>query len=34
LKISNGPLTAKEITAHALSILEGQLTMTYKESRK
>jgi hypothetical protein len=34
LKVSNGPLTARDITAHALSILEDQLTMTTKESRK
>jgi hypothetical protein len=34
LKISNGPLTAKDITAHALDILSNQLAMTHKESRK
>jgi hypothetical protein len=34
LKISNGPLTAKDITAHALDILSNQLAMTYKENRK
>jgi len=30
----NGPLTAKDITAHALDILSNQLSMTYKESKK
>lgn len=30
----NGPLTAKDITAHALDILSNQLAMTLKESRK
>lgn len=29
----NGPLTAKDITAHALDILSNQLSMTYKESK-
>ena len=31
---SRSLLTAKDITAHALQILEGQLAMTTKESRK
>jgi len=31
---SRSLLTAKDITAQALEILEGQLTMTIKESRK
>ena len=30
----NGPLTAKDITAHALDILSNQLAMTHKENRK
>ena len=34
LTIGNGPLTVKDITAHALSILEDQLTMTIKESKE
>ena len=32
--IGKGPLTAKDITAHALDILSNQLSMTYKESKK
>ena len=34
LRLNKGPLTAKDITAHALQILEGQLTMTTRENRK
>lgn len=34
LKTRNGPLTAKDITAHALSLLEDQLAMTTKENHK
>jgi hypothetical protein len=34
LKISNGLLTAKDITAHALEVLKNELEMTIKESRK
>lgn len=34
LTISTGPLTAKDVTAHALNILEGQLKMTSEENRK
>ena len=34
LMIGKGPLTAKDITAHALKVLEDQLAMTAKESRK
>ena len=34
LKISSGPLTAKDITAHALNVLNNELEMTYKELRK
>jgi hypothetical protein len=34
LSIGPVPLTTKDITAHALKLLEDQLTMTYKESRK
>jgi hypothetical protein len=34
LKISNGPLTAKDITAHALEVLKNELEMTIKENRK
>ena len=30
----NGPLTVKDITAHALDILSNQLEMTHKENRK
>jgi hypothetical protein len=34
LKISNGPLTIKDITAHAMDVLKNELEMTIKESRK
>lgn len=34
LTISTKPLTAKDITAHALNILEDQLKMTSEENRK
>ena len=30
----NGPLTAKDITAHALKILENEFGMAYKENQK
>ena len=34
LKISNGPLTIKDITAHAMEVLKNELEMTIKENRK
>lgn len=34
LKIGNGPLTIKDITAHAMDVLKNELEMTIKESRK
>ena len=34
LRLGNPPLTAKDITAHALDILSNQLAMTHKENRK
>ena len=34
LKTRNGPLTVKDLTAHALDVLKNELEMTIKESRK
>ena len=34
LKTRNGPLTIKDITAHAMDVLKNELEMTIKESRK
>jgi hypothetical protein len=34
LKTRNGPLTAKDITAHALNVLENAFEMAYKENQK
>ena len=32
--IGKGPLTAKDITAHALNVLENAFEMAYKENQK